>query len=129
MKLNKAMNIFLSVFLILMVIPSAVSAAEDDESNSGYSGEDFFNDHINLEDANTQISDSAIGDPASKFTNYALYAYAVAIVLYMGLLAKWFFIDGGEGKTKAFIGAIAFFVFVALQYSLTIEALNVVAGN
>ena len=123
---KKMMNVILAVFFICMVVSPSALAKED---KSDYSGEDFFNDHIDLEDANTQISDSAIGDPASKFTNYALYAYAVAIVLYMGLLAKWFFVDGGEGKTKAFIGAIAFFVFVALQYSLTIEALNVVAGN
>lgn len=126
MKAKKIMNIVLSVFLILTVFSPLALAADN---NSDYSGEQFFEDHVNLQEANTQIDESAIGDPASKFTNYALYAYCIAIVLYMGLLAKWFFVDGGEGKTKAFIGAIAFFVFVALQYSLTIEALNVVAGN
>jgi hypothetical protein len=124
MKLKKILNLTLAACLILMLAVPTFAAPGNTSA-----GEKFMHDHMDLEKAQEEVEGGALGGPVQKFSNYALYAYAFIIIAYMGLLAKWFFLDGGEGKSKAFIGAILFVAFIALQWSLTIEAINMVSGS
>lgn len=100
-----------------------------DSSDDDYSGKTFFNNHVNLEKSDKEVSSGPFGKFTNTISYYGTYAYACLIILYVLQCLKWFYADGGEGKGKAYIGVIALIGFLMLQYGGTIMALDVLSGQ